>query len=107
MKRKLVENFFSKRILSVPKIWSNAFQLDYLPFCVFVDNLQRCSIVPLYALLEEGQNDPICDGSNFLSMYKKEMRSAFFDLILFAQYLLWRQSVSNSSKCREFQQKEK
>ena len=77
MKRKLVENFFSKRILSVLKIWSNAFQLDYLPFCVFVDNLQRCSIVPLYALLEEGQNDPICDGSNFLSMYKKEMRSAF------------------------------
>ena len=35
------------------------------------------------------------------------MRSAFFDLILFAQYLLWCQSVSNSSKCREFQQKEK
>ena len=35
------------------------------------------------------------------------MRSAFFDLILFAQYLLWCQSVSNSSKCREFQQKKK
>ena len=71
-----------------------------------VDNLQRCFIVPLYAFLWEGQNDPICDGSNFLSMYKNEMRSAFFDLVLFVQYLLWCQSVSNSS-CMEFKTNEK
>ena len=96
--------------MSVTKIWSNAFQLDYLPFLLSI-TFERCFILPLYAFLWEGQNDPICDGSNFLFMYKKKwdppflisfyLHNTFFGVKVFQIH----QNAENFNKKKSSEQK--